>query len=53
MPALSPPQTKGKVELSVHYVANSFCYALVTRRELEGEPVDLQLRKALYDSQCR
>lgn len=35
------PQTKGKVERSVHYVANSFFYPLVTRCELEGEPLDL------------
>ena len=35
------PQTKGKVERSVHYVANSFFYPLVTRLELEGEPLDL------------
>lgn len=35
------PQTKGKVERSVHYVANSFFHPLVTRLALEGEVVDL------------
>lgn len=40
------PQTKGKVERSIHYVANSFFYPLVTRRELEGEPLDLELLNA-------
>jgi transposase len=40
------PQTKGKVERSVHYVANSFFYPLLTRRELEGESLDLELLNA-------
>ncbi|MCO6411608.1 MAG: IS21 family transposase [Thiogranum sp.] len=40
------PQTKGKVERSVHYVANSFFYPLVTRRQLEGESLDLELLNA-------
>lgn len=35
------PQTKGKVERSVHYVANSFFHPLVTRLALEDEAVDL------------
>lgn len=35
------PQTKGKVERSVDYVATSFFYPLVTRLELEGEALDL------------
>ncbi|MFA7431775.1 MAG: IS21 family transposase [Rhodospirillaceae bacterium] len=36
------PQTKGKVERSIHYVANSFFHPLVTRCALEGEPLDLE-----------
>ncbi len=35
------PQTKGKVERSVHYVAHSFFYPLLTRCELEGTVLDL------------
>ena len=30
------PQTKGKVERSIHYIANSFFYPLITRLALEG-----------------
>ena len=40
------PQTKGKVERSVHYVAHSFFYPLVTRHALEDEPLDLDLLNA-------
>lgn len=36
------PQTKGKVERSVDYVAQSFFYPLITRLELEGECADLE-----------
>jgi transposase len=36
------PQTKGKVERSIHYLANSFFYPLLTRLELEGECIDLE-----------
>jgi len=36
------PQTKGKVERSVDYVAQSFFYPLVTRLEFEGETADLE-----------
>lgn len=35
------PQTKGKVERSIHYVANSFFHPLRTRLAMEGEPLDL------------
>lgn len=35
------PQTKGKVERSIHYVANSFFHPLRTRLALEGETLDL------------
>lgn len=36
------PRTKGKVERSIHYVAHSFFYPLLTRVELEGEQLDLE-----------
>jgi len=36
------PQTKGKVERSVRYVASSFLQPLVTRLELDGELLDLE-----------
>ena len=35
------PQTKGKVERTIHYVANSFFHPLRTRLAMEGEPLDL------------
>lgn len=35
------PQTKGKVERSIHYVANSFFHPLRTRLAMEGEQLDL------------
>ena len=35
------PRTKGKVERSVHYVANSFFHPLRTRLAMEGERLDL------------
>jgi transposase len=35
------PRTKGKVERSIHYIANSFFYPLLTRLQLEGEALDL------------
>ena len=35
------PQTKGKVERTIHYVANSFFHPLVTRLKLLEEPLDL------------
>lgn len=35
------PQTKGKVERVIHYVANSFFHPLVTRLALEGRTPDL------------
>lgn len=35
------PQTKGKVERSVDYIASSFFYPFVTRCELEGRVPDL------------
>lgn len=35
------PRTKGKVERSIHYTAHSFFYPLLTRLELEGEPLEL------------
>lgn len=35
------PQTKGKVERAIHYVANSFFHPLVTRLALEGDTLDL------------
>lgn len=35
------PQTKGKVERSIHYVANSFFHPLRTRLAMEGERLDL------------
>lgn len=36
------PQTKGKVERSVDYVARSFFYPLVTRLAMEGEALDVE-----------
>ncbi len=36
------PQTKGKVERSIHYVANSFFHPLRTRLAMEGEQLDLE-----------
>jgi len=35
------PQTKGKVERVIHYLAHSFFYPLVTRAALEGRALEL------------
>ncbi|MCC5888411.1 MAG: IS21 family transposase [Gammaproteobacteria bacterium] len=40
------PQTKGKVERSVHYVESSFFNPLITRLAFEGQSVDLDLVNA-------
>ena len=47
------PQTKGKVERMVRYVAESFFHPLVTKLEMLGEPIDLERLNAEALAWCQ